>query len=353
MNTRRASIFWAITISLPILVLMAGLEIAGYWSLPHWRFPYDAGRVTAYDAELGFVARPHLRVKWGEFVGETPIGYHVYTDRDGARVSTPGEETPAKPDILFIGCSFTWGDGVEYEETFAAELARKLRVPIANMSMFAYGTTQALQMLRRHRNLAPKLIIYPMIGDHLRRNVATCAPSFYPFCLDVSHVVWHEGKPTIAPPNSDGVNRLDIQVRGEIQWLDPLTWVLHRLDTIYGRITWALTRSAETDKARQEAALEFLLGEMARTTNELGSKLLVLYLPARRDNSPPDILAKTLAKLEVPLLDLSPPFREYEGGASGQMQLYLPNQHPSVRGHALIAHKLTSFIQAQTFLPRE
>jgi hypothetical protein len=352
MTQRRKSILWAITISLPIVVTLVGIEIAGSWSLPHWRFPFDNERIAAYDPEIGYVERPHLRVKWGEYISGTPLGYHIYSDRRGTRVSNPGEETPAHADVLFVGCSFTWGAGVEYQDTFAARLEKTLGVPTANMALFAYGTTQALQMLRRYGDMTPKLVIYPFINDHLRRNIASCAPSFYPFCLDVSHVSWRSGRAEIAPPNSNGVKRIDLQVRSQTHWLDPITWVTHRLNVIYGRVNWAWSRSIEANKEQQDAALEFLLTEMARSVDDIGAKLLVVYLPVTSNESPPDVLERSLARLRIPLLDLSAPFREYTSGGQ-KPELYLPDFHPSAIGHALVAERLASFIEHEKLLVRK
>lgn len=337
---------WAIILFVPVFALFFVIESAGYWDLPHWRFP-NSDHIAAFDPEIGYLTKPHLSVNWA--VGEA---FNIYTDRYGARVSHPGDETPAQADLLFIGCSMTWGDGVEYHQTFAARLADKFNVPTANLSLFAYGTTQSLQMLRRHRDLKPKLVIYSVIGDHLWRNVSSCAHSFYPFCLDVSYVDKSDGKAKIVPPKSDGVNRLQLQVKGETRWLDPLTWIIHRLDVIYGRITWAWSRSVAADEMRQAEAFDFLMSEMSHTVHELGAKLLVVYLPMRRDDSPPEGLARSLSRLQITLLDLSPVFREFGGTTEEFARLYVPSHHPSEIGHALIAEKVGAFVQSHGLLPR-
>ena len=350
MSRTRTFVLWAITISLPIVVTLVGIGIVGSWSLPQWRLPYE--RIAAYDPEIGYVERPHLMVKWEEYISGSLLKYHIYSDRHGARVSNPGEETPAHADVLFVGCSFTWGDGVEYQDTFAARLEKTLGVPTANMALFAHGTTQALQMVRRYRDLTPKLVIYPFLNDHLRRNIASCAPSFYPFCLDVSHVSWRSGKAEIVPPNGNGVKRIDLQVVSQDRWLDPITWLTHRLNVVYGRVSWAWSRSIEGNKEQQDAAFEFLLTEVARSVDDMGAKLLVVYLPLTISDSPPDVLERSLARLRIPLLDLSAPFREYIA-AGRQPDLYLPHFHPSATGHALIAERLVSFIEHQKLLARK
>ena len=63
------------------------------------------------DDEIGFVpspdsagARRHPR---------SGTAYRVFTSGRGARVDAPGEQTPATVDFLTVGCSFSWGHGVE------------------------------------------------------------------------------------------------------------------------------------------------------------------------------------------------------------------------------------------------
>jgi hypothetical protein len=171
MSRVRKSIFWIVTAALPILALLLGIQFASYWSLPGWPLPFD-NRLVSFDPEIGYVARPHARANWGKFAsGPKPFAFHVYTDRLGARVTRPGEETPSRPDIVFIGCSFTWGDGVEGQDTFAIRVAQGLAATAANLALFAHGTTQAVQILRRNRSLQPKLVVYSFITDHLFRNV--------------------------------------------------------------------------------------------------------------------------------------------------------------------------------------
>src|SRR6185503_13773498 len=80
---------------------------------------------------------------------------------------------------------------------------------VANFALASYGTTQSLQILERNLDLRPRLVVYGIIAHHFERSVWPCAPSYYEFCLDVSHVSWDDARqPYIALPFSDGVRRL-------------------------------------------------------------------------------------------------------------------------------------------------
>ncbi|HEY8148374.1 MAG TPA: hypothetical protein VIK51_05670, partial [Vicinamibacteria bacterium] len=75
------------------------------------------------------------------------LAYHVFTSDRRARVSRRGERTPPEVSLLTVGDSFSWGHGVENEDTYTARLAARWGVPAANLAFSAYGTVQSLQML--------------------------------------------------------------------------------------------------------------------------------------------------------------------------------------------------------------
>ena len=157
----------------------------------------------------------------------------------------------------------------------------------------------------------------------------------------------------IAPPVSNGVRRLDLQRKRETTALDPLTWAVHGLDVILGRLSWNRSRALLSDQGTRAAGLDYLLEEMARTTNELGAKLLVVHIPVSGEDQAPAALLKAVDRLQLPFLDLSATFREYREAARSP-SLYIPDGfpqgHPSVAGHRLIADAIVSFVQQRVLL---
>ena len=347
---RRKFILWGILLALPIVAILAGIGTVAYWTIPAAPFVVQGEPLVAYDPEIGFVPNPNTVSRRTHFDrdGKQVASYRIFNDRRGARVTQPGELAPARPDILFIGDSFAWGHGVENEQTFAHRVPLELGVTGANLAMASYGTTQSLQMLRRNLDLAPRLIVYAFINDHLARNTLPCARSYYPFCTDLSHVVWNaDGRPRIAPPRGDGVARVLLQNKADRGWLDPLTWVVHGVDVAYGRMLWLEGNKTLLDTARQNQALDFLLAEMVKTAQSSGAALLLVHIPmgARM----PDILASSAAKFGVPLLDLWPAYRAHED-APGAPSLTIYDGHPSPAGHALIASEIASFVRHRGLL---
>src|SRR5262249_49419292 len=116
------------------------------------------------------------------------LAYHVYTSDRRARVSRRGEMTPPQVDLLTVGDSFSWGHGVENEDTYTSRLAARWRGPAANLAFAAYGTVPAGEMLARVLDLRPRLVVYGFIADHFKRNLLPCAPSYGPVCLPFSYV---------------------------------------------------------------------------------------------------------------------------------------------------------------------
>jgi hypothetical protein len=67
------------------------------------------------DPEQGFAAVPDAAsVRRHPRAGQA---YRVFTDSRGARVARRGDRTATPVDVLALGCSYTWGHGVEIEQT--------------------------------------------------------------------------------------------------------------------------------------------------------------------------------------------------------------------------------------------
>jgi hypothetical protein len=348
---RRTLIFWGILIALPVAAILASIGTTAYWTVPKGPYVVQGQPLIATDPEIGYVPYPNTVTQRIDMdrKGNQTLSYHIFNDRRGARVSQPGEQAPAHPDIVFLGDSFTWGHGVENEQTFAHLVPLALGVTGANLAMAGHGTTESLLMLRRNLDLAPQLIVHTFTADHLPYSTWPCAPSYYPFCHDVAHVVWDkDGGPRIAPPWSDGTTRTQLQVKADHEWLDPLTWVVHGVDVAYGRILWSEANKTLSDGAKQNQAIEFLFAEMAKTAQSIGANLLFVHAPT--GGQIPDVFVKSAAKLGVPLLDLSPVFQAHEA-IPGAPPLTFPNDlHPNAAGHALIASEIASFIRQRGLL---
>jgi hypothetical protein len=340
---RHAVLFWSFLLCVAVGGLAIIIAFGAYWTVPPIPMRVTGDALTSYDPDMGFVQSPIAsshRVHLGAD-GRPVMDFHLYTDARGARVSHPGESSPARPDILFVGDSFTWGHGVENEDTFAVKTAAALGFTQVNFALGSYGTTQAVQSLQRNRDLRPRIVVYPFIMEHLRRNVALCAPSYYPFCLDYSHVVSDgEGNLSIGPPVSNGLRRTLVHAEAQTVGIGPVTWVIHGLDVIYGRILASISDWRDHDPEFQQKALTYLLGRMAGDAKSLDAELVIVYIPYRAISPAPKLLGELAHPLGYRFLDLTNAFT-----AAGPKPLHLPDGHPNPAGHTLIAQELASFIR--------
>lgn len=328
-------VFWSLLVTIPAAVFVIGLGEVSYWSVPRFPAHFAGGPMISYDPEIGFVPTPNSSTTRTD--GPT-LSYHIYTDRRGARVSHPGDQSAEKLDMLFIGDSFTWGHGVENDDTYAALVPRRLHLVSANIAMASYGTTQALQMLRRNLDSRPRFVIYPIISQHWIRNVSACAPSYYPFCLDCSSVaLGADGAPEIRPPATNGVRRTALQIQYEENGLRPAQWFVHGADVAVGRVLSRRAASKASDPRLQRIAMDFLLSEMVKTTRAIGASLVLVFVPARGETSgAPAQLPQLSQQLGFRLLDIT------QSMPASSAALYLPDGHPSSAGHALIADNIVN-----------
>jgi hypothetical protein len=345
-------LLWAVMLAIPAGGIIGGIGITSYWTVKPFRVIAEGDPLFAFDPETGYVARPNSSTIWTALgPNDSPIfRYHAYTDQRGARVSVPGRHSGDQSDILVLGDSFAWGHGVENEDTFAFTTIAALAGSGANFAAPSYGTTQSLQLLRRYRNLAPKLVIFTLVQDHLWRNISACTRSAYPFCLDVAHVAWdRQGRAYIARPSSDGVARLRLHMRADRQGLDPWNWIVHGVDVAIARVRYQMANDAALDAAKQNAALTFLIEQMAFTTREMNATLLVVFLPDVSMLPTPEVLANSAARLGYAFLDLRPVFMRMD--ETNRRSLFLKDDgHPSPAGHGVIARELIAFIRGKRLL---
>jgi GDSL-like Lipase/Acylhydrolase family len=347
-------LFWAVMLSVPVAAMVIGIGYMSYWTITPFPVLLEGDPLFRFDPETGYAARPNSSTKWTVLgTDDKPfLQYHVHTDQRSARVVNRAERTPDHVDILLLGDSFTWGHGIEGEETFAFQTIAALGSTGANFALPGYGTIHSLQILRRHRDLAPKLVVLTVNAFHAWRNVSACGASAYPFCLDSSHVAWdREGRPYIARPWSDGVARVHLQMQAERGRLDALTWIIHGMDVTVARVRAQIANANALDPARQNAAFEFLIEQMAVATREMKATLLIVFLADETLLPPPELLSRSAARLGYSFLDLRPVFMKIE--ESVRRHLYLKNDgHPSAAGHALIAQELIAFIRREKLLAR-
>ena len=131
------------------------------------------------DDDLGVVPRKSFAATHVKAVNSVPIYKVTYTiDANGLRIAPPYDVRNVRGSVLFFGCSYTMGDGVEDNETmsYMTGLLTDGRYAIYNFGFHGYGPQQMLAALETGRvqsivTVPPQYIIYQAIPYHMERVV--------------------------------------------------------------------------------------------------------------------------------------------------------------------------------------
>lgn len=129
---------------------------------------------------------------YGASSGKLKFKVSYKTDSAGRRVTGYENIPEARMNLIFIGCSFTFGEGLTETSTIPSVVGKLL--PFArtyNLGVPGSSPSQRLASLRKSKKLLegidsrlPTYIIFTFIDDHLRRVVGSSAfikyvPTFY------------------------------------------------------------------------------------------------------------------------------------------------------------------------------
>jgi lysophospholipase L1-like esterase len=155
----------ALAISLVVALALAevGSRMVNEVSLPN--FVNDSGQSQSFfrpDPALGERTEANLH---GWFSSPE---YRIRIDTNAAGFRMAEELPPAKRSevrVLVLGDSFTFGMGVEADQTYAAGLERLLNANLStdaevlNLGVIGYGTLQEIELLRHYAFLKPDVVI--------------------------------------------------------------------------------------------------------------------------------------------------------------------------------------------------
>lgn len=153
------------------LVLLEGLLwIMGY--RPYANTDYDVISTPknpyVADADLG------IQLNSGKFrlTLNKKVTFEATHQENGQRL-IPGSETSNNEDVLFLGCSYTYGYGVNDSESFAALAQQKHpEWNVQNTAVVGYGTAQHfLQLKDRLDKNRPKCVVLCLSSVHFIRTV--------------------------------------------------------------------------------------------------------------------------------------------------------------------------------------
>ena len=167
------------------------------------RLEGDCSLADYYDvsSDLSYRAVPGARVNFRKICGTRPLYDVVYTIDEHGQRKTDGNRDG--DTILFFGGSFTFGEGVNDDETLPAVSSRRwgFRYNVVNFGFHGWEPHQMLRILQTNREEARvtsrlRHVVYVTIHDHVRRCAegAPWDPSGPKYALDSAGKLAYRGR---------------------------------------------------------------------------------------------------------------------------------------------------------------
>ena len=120
-------------------------------------------------------------ILYGKESGRIKHRTRYKTDASGRRVTGYENVPNPKLNIIFVGCSYTFGEGVSEEETFPAQVGKLLKgARVYNLGVPGSSLAWRVALLMKKPSLLngidptiPSIIVYTYLDDHLRRMSGT------------------------------------------------------------------------------------------------------------------------------------------------------------------------------------
>jgi hypothetical protein len=171
MKSRRKTVFkWILLYPVVfVLCLELALQILG------WGTYYIDDYSIRTEPENAFIGHHKLGIALNTGAYSITLNDSIQftaTHLPGNHRLIPASELAENPDLLLLGCSFTYGYGVNDDETFAALLQQGFpEVSMRNSGVIGYGTVQSLMQLKEMvKKGSVKTVLLNFSSFHLMRN---------------------------------------------------------------------------------------------------------------------------------------------------------------------------------------
>jgi len=238
----------------------------GPW--PRARLPRHEPVFHLADPVLGWRNKPGTY----DYPGYTPASpeIHMTIAADGSR-ATGGDTHVAGREILLVGCSFAFGQGLSDEDSLGWRLQRHLPgATVRNLAVAGYGTLQSLVLLeeRVRDTRSPPIVVYAFIDGHDSRNIA--------------HPEWLRLLTAFSRAGMVAVPFATLDPSGHLVRHPPLLYPLWPLRRRFGLVSFLQDRTADLTAwgrvGQATAVTEQLVADMNTEVANAGGKLLVAVL---------------------------------------------------------------------------
>ena len=306
------------------------------------RWPQGA---YVYDQEIGFDFATGISGPIGDgsfYVKSHHLGYRIGRDED-AEAWQPG-------GVLSLGCSFTYGDEVESEQTFTNQLAGALKIPAYNYGICSFSYTHALLKARELKEagvldrLQPRLVVlgcWTGLPDRSRSPFPPLASDNLP--LPSAYLAKDNGTVVIHPPmDLAHVFGMVEMYREKGPGLSPGKFA--RLFTAAPGYVYLylrnnrLAQQVKFDEPQKELTdhevYDFYFSGIEEVFSDYGSQIVVLFMPNTYFNEKPsDALLGAVAEHPgIRFVDGYEAIRQYDVPARDYVRI-----HPQPRAHLAYA----------------
>ena len=303
-----------------------------------------AGMSRYYRAAVATEAEPRPMFAWDPFTGHWPSLRQKDRDFADARVSTNSEglrgtqEYPAarpagQRRIIALGDSFTFGDGVNDDEVWPAQLASMLpKTDVINLGVSGFGHDQMYFALReRGQRYGADIVLLLFIDADMARN---CQDYFCYF------------KP-VARRGEGGFAFQNVPVPHPDDLGEPFSMVVAVAQALYRDQT-----TEPCDGQDPQEVTAFILDELHALCRKMGSELILVTLPDHgvNDASASRFLKDYTRQRHIRLIDQFPAF-DKECRAMGrercEQAFVLPDRHLNGAGNRLLADGIREALTGQ------
>lgn len=294
-----------------------------------------AGRM-AFDNRLGWVSKP----------GRFSSGWTANVDASSVRSNGGSISTASRP-ILAIGDSFTFGDEVEDNETWAAHLERILNKRVLNAGVGAYGIDQ--DFLRAELlvdEYDPDVVILSFISDDINRTEY----SYYPY--------GNGWKPYFEYKNGSlTLRNVPVPQALAPRGVQPLRRALSYsllADAIIGRLAplwWRDIPTVEQVHHDGENVSVELIARLDALTKKRGGQFIAIAMATNGligSNARLPGLVQRLRERRVEVLDLSTEVLKLQ--PSQLQNLFLPGGHYTPAMNIAVAEHIAAFLRERGLL---
>lgn len=282
------------------------------------------------DDELGIKLNPGTY----QITLNNELSFDAVHNARGERVINLNEKLDTLPEILLLGCSFTYGYGVDYDQTFAAIIQEAFpNYKVVNKGVPGYGTVQSYLQLKAYlsKNKKPAAILLNFSTLHLDRNVLNNKyrkALYYGYAQSNSEINLNQSQAKFPYLRTENIKDIAYDSWGEIYNVLPLT-------QYSAAVNWIQCKIDERETAVNAMHITgFLFDQMNTLSQENNVPFGIVNLDQNEN-------LKEFFKSESIVI----PYLKAEFDFNDNRYTNAPiDDHPNEKGHYYLANKMIPFL---------